>query len=152
MKQLKALILAPMMILLAHGCANPEPNSYLGESWSKNGYQYLSAASLKSMLDKKQPLTIVDIQVEAEFAAHSIPGAIATYAYPVKTDAQKAKIDAVMSQLDGKQPIVVVCPRGGGGARRCFHHLVQRGIPASRLFILENGQSKWPYAEYTRKQ
>jgi len=47
--------------------------------------------------------------------------------------------------------IVVVCPKGGGGAKNTIQYLVDQGIEDSRLFILEKGQAEWPYAGLLEK-
>lgn len=114
-------------------------------AWGKN-YQYLSPEETSNKLTQQQPLTLVDIQVEEEFAQHHLPGALNTYAYPVKSAADKAKLDAILPQLkSSNSPVLIVCPRGGGGAKRAYDHLQLQGIPEERLFILEKGQQGWPY-------
>lgn len=111
-------------------------------------YQYLSPADTKIKLAEKQPLLLVDIQVEQEFNQHHLPGALATYAYPVKSDADRGKLAALLPRLnESSAPVVVVCPRGGGGAKRAYDFLQEQGIVAERLFILEKGQQGWPYPE-----
>jgi len=55
-------------------------------------YNYISAAALEARLIAKEPIHLVDIQIEEEFAKHHITGATATFAYPVKTEAEKAKL------------------------------------------------------------
>jgi len=116
-------------------------------AWGKS-YQYISPAETRTKLVQQQPLTFVDIQVEKEFNQHHLPGALGTYAYPVKSAADQAKLDAVLPQLKSSTaPVVIVCPRGGGGAKRAYDHLQQQGISSERLFILEKGQQGWPYPE-----
>lgn len=124
-----------------------------GQLWA-GSYQYLSAAETKEKLAQQVPIHLVDIQVEAEFSQHHLPGAIATYAYPVKSDQELAQLDATLPQLKATgDAVVIVCPRGGGGAKRAYDHLQSQGIAAARLFILEKGQQGWPYPELlTKKQ
>jgi rhodanese-related sulfurtransferase len=111
---------------------------------------YIKAADLEARLKAGQPTSILDIQVEAEFASHHISGALATYAYPVKNDSDKSKVEALVEKLKSSaDPVVIVCPRGAGGATRTYDYLLERGIAAERLQILENGQSGWNYAELT---
>jgi len=45
----------------------------------------------------------------------------------------------------------VVCPRGGGGAKRAYDHLLASGISDERVYILTDGQAKWPYPELLDK-
>ena len=115
-------------------------------------FKYYTADQLKQAIEKKSPLKIVDIQVEKEYNAHHIQGVIPTYAYPVKTDEEKAKVAKVLPELKASQdPIVVVCPKGAGGAKNTVQYLTDQGISESRLLILENGQAGWPYAELLEK-
>jgi rhodanese-related sulfurtransferase len=113
-------------------------------------YHYISASALEARLAAHQPTNIVDIQVEEQFTRHHIKGAIPTYAYPVKSEADKAKIDAIVEKLKANEdPVVIVCPRGSGGATRTYDNLLSRGIPAERLLILEKGQVGWTCAPLT---
>ena len=111
-------------------------------------YNYISPEKVKTWLETQKPFTIVDIQVTDEFKAHHLPGSTATYAYPVKTDAEKAQIDdAIQLSLEKDTPIVVVCPRGGGGAKRCYDYMKSKNVPEDRLLILEKGMGGWPYKD-----
>ena len=111
-----------------------------------SSYQYISAADLKDKIDKNAQGLLLDIQVEGEFDEHHIPGAVATFAFPVKSDTDKEKLQIFIAQAKKKsEPITVVCPRGGGGAKRAYDYLKEQGVDESRLMILEGGQAKWPY-------
>ncbi len=111
-------------------------------------FNYLEADQFKQWIDTGKPVIIVDIQVKDEFAAHHFPGSIETNAYPVKTDAEKKQIDpAVETYKKTSHDVVVVCPRGGGGAKRCYSYLKSQGIPDEKLFILKGGVEKWPYRD-----
>ncbi len=113
----------------------------------KDEYNYMNAESLQKALDQNAAITIVDIQVADEFKDHHIKNAIATYAYPVKSADDKAKLTDSLSQIkNNDQPVVVICPRGKGGAERTINYLASNGIPSYRLFVLTNGQDGWPYA------
>jgi thiosulfate/3-mercaptopyruvate sulfurtransferase len=114
-------------------------------------YQYLSAAETSAKLQQQQPMVLVDIQVEKEFQQHHLPGALATAAYPVKSKTDLAKLDAILPQLQGTEPVVIVCPRGGGGAKRTYDYLEKKGVAAERLYILKKGQQGWPYPEQLAK-
>jgi thiosulfate/3-mercaptopyruvate sulfurtransferase len=111
-------------------------------------YNYIASDDLKARLLSDESMTVLDIQVKEEFDRHHIRGAVATYAYPVKSGEEKARIASVYASLiDGSGSVIIVCPRGGGGAKRTCDYLVSRGIEAQRLLILENGQGGWPYPE-----
>ncbi|MCG8615339.1 MAG: rhodanese-like domain-containing protein [Desulfobacterales bacterium] len=109
-------------------------------------YKYVSAAQVKDWMSSGTPVSIVDIQVKNEFDAHHLKGSIATYSYPVKSDTDKAKLDGTVEALKkNNTPVVVVCPRGKGGAKRCYDYLAGQGIAQDRLLILEKGIAGWPY-------
>ncbi len=128
----KGLLALTLVLLLASGAL---------------AYNKIDPAEVKASIESGAAQLLVDIQVEDEFAAHHLPGAIATYAYPVKSESDEAKLAAVLDQLDGDAPVVVVCPRGGGGAKRAYDYLEEAGIPEERLFILSDGQQGWPFPE-----
>ncbi|UCF31886.1 MAG: rhodanese-like domain-containing protein [bacterium] len=112
------------------------------------GFHYLSPEEVKGRIEANDAMTIVDIQVEDEFARHHLKGAVPTFAYPVKSETDIAKLNPVIGDLlENGDPVLIVCPRGGGGARRTYQHLAERGVDGGRLFILEKGQSGWPYPE-----
>ncbi len=150
MKRFTSIILIILaLVLIVSGCAKKaEPAEVQQESGSKPKpieYKFYTAEETKKFIEDGKDWIILDIQVEDEWNAHHIKGAIPTYAYPVKEDADRAKLEAVLPQLEGDKEILVVCPGGGGGATRTIDYLVSKGIDEKRFFILENGQSKWPY-------
>ncbi|EJO5348543.1 rhodanese-like domain-containing protein [Clostridium botulinum] len=115
-------------------------------------YNYIKADELKSKIEKKEKMIIVDIQIKDEFSQHHIKGAIETNAFPVKTDEDKVKLDKIMDKLTASEdPITIVCPRGKGGAKNTYDYLKEKGIKEDRLLILEKGQSGWPYEELLEK-
>lgn len=129
------------LLLVAVGLSAPGA----GES-----YRYVKAADLAARLSAKDPVVMVDIQAEPEYAQRHIKGVIPTYAYPVKSDAERSRIEAVVSQLQASSaPVVVVCPRGGGGAERAYDLLREKGVAPERLYILEKGQAGWTYGDLT---
>jgi rhodanese-related sulfurtransferase len=115
------------------------------------GYNYVSPDKVKSWIETGTPVNIVDIQVPEEFKAHHLPGAVPTYSYPVKSDSDRAKLDkAVADTKKNQNPVVIVCPRGKGGAKRCYDYLKENGIAEDRLLILEKGQAGWPHKEMVK--
>lgn len=111
-------------------------------------YNYISQEDMKQRLEAGSELLIVDIQVQEEYAEHHLPGSLPTFAYPVKSAADRAKIDqAVQHYQKTEADIVIVCPRGKGGAKRCYDYLKSQNVPTEKLFILEKGMSGWPYKE-----
>ena len=116
-------------------------------------FNYMQPEKLKGLIEAGTQPIIVDIQVEDEFTAHHFPGSIETNAFPVKTDAQRKQIDvAVKAYKVTGDNVVVVCPRGGGGAKRCYAYLKSQGVPEEKLTILEGGIAKWPYSGLLAKK
>ncbi len=117
------------------------------------GYNYVSADKVKTWIENGSPMNIVDIQEPEEFKAHHLPGAKATYSYPVKSDSDRAKLDhAVAECKENHDPVVIVCPRGKGGAERCYNYLKENGVAEDRLLILEKGQLGWPHKEMVKTE
>ena len=130
-----------VLMIIAAGCS--------GGAETKE-FQYKTAEQVKTMIEQEETMHIVDIQVENEFKEGHITGSIATYAYPVKTDEDKAKLIEVLPELQNNQDtIVIICPRGAGGAERTYDYFKEQGISEKRLFILKNGWSGWSYPELT---
>lgn len=135
-KNLKILLVFLTMMILFTGCQTAEKE--IAE------YKYYSQEQLKNTLENDASVVILDVQVEEDFDAHHIEEAIATYAFPVKSTEDKAKIDAQLQSLEETdKDIVIVCPKGRIGAERTFDYLVEKGIASERLFILEGGQAEW---------
>lgn len=119
---------------------------------TKNNFNYFTAEQLKKSIENQSPIYIIDIQVEEEFIGGHIDGVIATYAFPVKSKEEKAKLASATELVkNSTKKIIIVCPRGGGGAERTVEYLIENGINTDRIFILENGQSGWPYEDLLSK-
>ena len=66
-----------------------------------------------------------------------LPGAVPTYAYPAKTDEERAKLRPAVSRiLSSKEDVVIVCPGGGSGAKNTYDFLKAQGVPEDRMRIL----------------
>lgn len=115
-------------------------------------YAYISAESMKERLVHGDELVIVDIQVAEEFTLHHLPGSVATYAYPVKSDDERGRIDqAVKLARETGNDVVIVCPRGKGGAKRTYDYMVKQDVPVEKISILEKGIAGWPYGDMLEK-
>jgi rhodanese-related sulfurtransferase len=124
----------------------------LAASAGAASYRYMPAAELERRLKAKEPVVVLDIQVEPEYREHRIKGAKPTYAYPVKSPEDKAKLEAALKEIaSSKAPVVIVCPRGAGGAERTVDYFLEKGVSADRLYILEKGQAGWSCAELTER-
>ncbi len=126
--------------------------SMAGVVLAEEDFKYISPTGLKGMIESGSRVTILDIQVADEYNAHHIKGAISTYAYPVKSDEDRGKLDRVFTDISsGSESVVIVCPRGAGGAKRTYTYLRSTGIPEKRLLILRGGQSSWPFPALLEK-
>lgn len=113
-------------------------------------YRYLSNEDMMTWLEQSKEMKVVDIQVKDEFAKKHIAKAIPTYAFPVKTAEQKKMVEAVLPEIKSNNlPVVIVCPRGGGGAKNTYDYLKSQGVDENRLYILTGGMSTWNYTKYT---
>jgi rhodanese-related sulfurtransferase len=111
-------------------------------------FNYVKADDFKQWLDSGKAMVLVDIQVKNEFSLHHFKDSIETNAFPVETEEQRKMLNpAVAGAKKAGTDVVVICPRGGGGAKRCYSYLKAQGIPEEKLFILEGGIAKWPHKE-----
>ncbi|MCF6186555.1 MAG: rhodanese-like domain-containing protein [Desulfobulbaceae bacterium] len=109
---------------------------------------FMDAARFKGLCSSKAPMVLADIQKPHDFKKHHFFAAVETDAYPVKTGADKAKL-AVIQQMFQKtgNDVIVIGPRGGPASKRAAKYLIEQGIPADKVFILEGGVKKWPDQE-----
>jgi rhodanese-related sulfurtransferase len=113
-------------------------------------YNYIEPDQFRQWLEKGKDMAIVDIQIPAEFQQHHFKGASETNAFPVKSPEDKLKLDKILPMLtSARNDVVVVCPRGGGGAKNTYDYLKEKGISEKRMFILKEGMQGWPYKELT---
>lgn len=133
---MKRITLLPLLLL---GCAFTA---------MAGSYNYVEPNQFKQWLENGKNVTIIDIQGPAEFRMRHFKGAIETNAYPVKSADDKQKLDTVLPQLSAtRNDLVVVCPRGGGGAKNTYDYLKEKGIDEKRMFILKEGMQGWPFKE-----
>lgn len=119
----------------------------VGTAWAAD-YNFIKPDQFKQMLENGKQPVIVDIQVPEGFAKHHFKGSLETNAYPVKTETEKQRLAATIPQINAsKEEVIIVCPRGGGGAKSTYDFLKQQGVDEKRLLILEKGMEGWPYQE-----
>jgi rhodanese-related sulfurtransferase len=115
---------------------------------SAAGYNYVGPDRLKEWFVTGKKTIIVDIQVPGEFAKRHFPGSLETNAYPVKSDEERKRLDAALGAINSSgDDVVIVCPRGGGGAKNAYDYLKAKGVEEKRMFILEKGMAGWPYPD-----
>lgn len=134
---MRSLILSMITVLVFVACG--------GKVEQKAEYNYISAdETAKLMREDASQLVLVDIQEKGDFEEEHLKGAISTYAYPVKTDEERARLAALLPNIKDNQKVVVICPRGGGGADRAYDFLLKSGIKKENLLTLTDGQYGWP--------
>lgn len=127
----------PFALLLLVGCG--------GKVKENPKYNYITAdETAKLMRDDASKLFLVDIQEKPDFAEEHLKGAISTYAYPVKTEEEKARLGALLSDIKPDQKVIIICPRGGGGADRAYDFYLSKGVKKENLLTLKGGQFEWP--------
>ena len=108
-------------------------------------YNYISAEETAELMRKDaSKLVLVDIQEKPDFEEEHLKGALATYAYPVKTEDEKARLTALLPNISPEQKVIIICPRGGGGADRAYDFYLEKGVKKEQLFTLKGGQYEWP--------
>lgn len=111
-------------------------------------YNYVDSNSLMQSLQAKKAVHLVDIQKKNDFLQHHFSTAIATSAYPVKSEQDTGKIKAILADLQAtSDPVVIVGPRGTRASKKAYAYLLKQGIAPQRLAILENGVRGWPAKE-----
>ncbi len=118
-----------------------------GKAEKKPEYNYMDAKQSAEAIRNSEKVVFVDIQEKDDFKKEHLRGAIATYSYPVKTQEEKAKLLKSLDQIVAEDKVVIICPRGAGGAERAYTVFAKNGIEKSRLYILTNGQHGWPRDE-----
>jgi rhodanese-related sulfurtransferase len=109
---------------------------------------YVKPDVFKQWLTGNKQIVIVDIQPAENFAEHHFKGSIETNAFPGKTDEEKKRLDKTLPNMQSsKGEVVIICPKGKGGALNTYDYLKSKGVPESRLLILEGGIDGWPYPE-----
>jgi rhodanese-related sulfurtransferase len=112
------------------------------------GYNYVKPELFKGWLESGKEVVIVDIQVPAEYVKRHFKGSLETGAYPVKSDEERARLDKTLERINATTAeVVIVCPRGGGGAKNTYDYLKANGVDEKRLFILEKGMEGWTFPE-----
>lgn len=133
---MRSLLISFMAILFFLGCGSVE---------KKAEYNYISAEKTAELM-RKDPskLVLVDIQEVGDFKKEHLQGAITTYAYPVKTDEERNRLASLLPNISDDQKVIIICPRGGGGADRAYDFYLKNGIKKQNLFTLTDGQHGWP--------
>ena len=123
-------------------------------AWSastKGGYNYISADDVQKRLNSGPAMILVDICTVEQFSKGHVASSIETNAYPVKTEPEKARLAKVLPTIQASaEDVVIVCPRGGGGAKNTVDFYKSQGVAEERLLILDKGMDNWPYDTQSR--
>ena len=113
---------------------------------------YIKPLELKQAFENKKSMIVVDIQPAKDFAQQHLPGSIETNAFPAKSVDEKHLLDKVLATIKASaDPVIIVCPRGKGGAKNSYEYLLSQGVAENRLQILEDGILGWPYKEFFKQ-
>lgn len=112
-------------------------------------WQYMTADELIAKLDGNEAVIVLDIRPDDMYNAGHIKGAYHVASFPVETAEQEKALKDAAKNLQGDDPIVIVCRSGNKGAKRTISVLQEEGIKAERLFILEGGGEGWSSEEWT---
>ena len=106
---------------------------------------YITVEEVKARIDagdvEKGLLVITTAQTEKEYKTGYIKEAIPTFARPLKSDADFAKLIPVLNKVkDSDADIVFICPRGKSGATRPYDYFKKNGVSEDRMMVMEGGQ------------
>ena len=109
------------------------------------GAQFVNPETFRQWLSQDKAL-VVDVQTYDGYIRMHFPGSITTHAYPVVTEDQKQRVEAIIPTLKKtKKPIVLVCFGGITGAPNARNVLVAKGIPNKQMYVLQGGSMGFPW-------
>lgn len=111
----------------------------------KSGYNYITIQDVKARMDagdiENGLMVITTAQTEKEYKTGYIKAAFPTYARPLKTDEDFAKLIPFLNKVkDTNEDIVFICPRGHSGATRPYDYFKKNGVSEARMMVMEGGQ------------
>jgi hypothetical protein len=117
----------------------------------KSGYNYISVNELKERMDAGDhtsgSMVLMTTQTEKEYATGHITAAYPTYARPLKSEGDIAKLIPFLETIKAtNEHIILICPRGHSGAEIPFDYFKKNGIAADRMFILDGGAEAYTKA------
>jgi len=119
-----------------------------GWGWaaSSGGYNLISADDLQKRIKSGDSMIFIDICPVEQFAKGHIKGSLETNAYPVEKESERGSLAKYLAKIKASSDdVIIVCPRGGGGAKRTFDFYKSNAVEEKRLLILEKGMDAWPY-------
>ena len=128
-KYIKFVALAAASALCLCGCVGTPSGSK-----EQAGYQNITAAEAKEIMDTQTGYVILDVRTAEEFAEGHIPGAILIPDYEIDTRAE--------SELPDKEQLILVYCRSGRRSKLAAERLAALGYTDVREF---GGIIDWPY-------
>jgi rhodanese-related sulfurtransferase len=119
-----------------------------GWGWaaSSGGYNFISADDLQKRIKSGDSMIFIDICPVEQFAKGHIKGSLETNAYPVEKESERDSLAKYLPKIKASSDdVIIVCPRGSGGAKRTFDFYKSNAVEEKRLLILEKGMDAWPY-------
>jgi len=109
------------------------------------GVQFVNPQTAREWITRNEAI-VVDVQTYDGYMRMHFPNSVPTHAYPVRTQGQIQKVASIAPMLQkSKKPVILVCFGGITGAPNARKILVQAGVPAKRLFVLQGGSRGWPW-------
>jgi rhodanese-related sulfurtransferase len=111
---------------------------------------YVKPDVCKQWRETGKQMVIIDIQPADEFEKQHFKESIETNAFLAKMEEEKKLIDKALPVIcSSKDDVVIICPRGRSGASNTYDYLMfSKGVPESRLPILEGGIDGWRFKEH----
>lgn len=108
-------------------------------------FNYISVDEFKARMDAGDhdsgAMAIVTTQTEEEYSSGHLKAAYPTFSRPLKAQSDFEKLYPFMELVkESDSDIVIICPRGRGGAEIPYRYFVEHGIAEDRLLILKDGQ------------
>ncbi|NMA68904.1 MAG: rhodanese-like domain-containing protein [Desulfitobacterium sp.] len=139
MKKLFSLTMCLLLALaMLVGCSSGKDRADADIDW-----QYKTVDEVKAMLDAQESVIVLDTRLEEKYNEGHIPGSIHKAVFPLDTPELENALKELVTELQGDDPIVVVCNSGQKVAKRAVSVLQDEGIAPERLFILEGGAGAW---------
>jgi thiosulfate/3-mercaptopyruvate sulfurtransferase len=114
-------------------------------------YNYITIEQFKARLDagdhEKGKMAIVTTQTPKEYATGYLKAAYATFARPLESGEDFAKLDPFLEKVrNTTEDIILICPRGKSGAERPFDYFAKKGVSPERMLILKDGMETYTKA------
>jgi rhodanese-related sulfurtransferase len=98
--------------------------------------KFINPANFKKLIGSSKHVHLIDLQKEKDFTKRHIKGSIGTFAYLVKSDADKSKLDPVVEKVKKDNLDIIICPRDGNAAKNAYDYFLSKGVAEERLYIL----------------